>query len=142
MKNKNLEKMIDSLFECTCRNDPPKTPGLYNKPITISFDGLTSEIPFNALNVLTLTNALCHISFTKEYTIEANETMFDIMALEQLIFNLRESMHFDTSSNELKELCEEYSIALEKMHKASERLYNLVPDKDYWKIKEELTKIV
>ena len=142
MRNNNLDKMLDSLFDCTNRGENPKTIDLYNKPIVITFDGLSCEIPFNALNYITLTNALAKIAMTKEYTQLTNEVMFDIMALEQEIFNIKEGMNFSTPSEELRSLCDDYSKAMEQLHQVSENLYNLVSDKEYWTLRQEILKII
>lgn len=145
MKNNNLEKMIESLFECTCNRENPKTPRLYDKPITITFDGITCEIPFNALNYITLTNALCKIENTfEEYTLPANELIFDLMALEELCFNLRESMSPPISEKESNELYWEYSKAREQKHNVEEKLFNLLnlSPNDFWKLKEKLLEII
>lgn len=140
MKNKNLNQMIESLFDCANRENP-KTPGLYDKPITISFDGLTCEIPFNILNYCTLLNALCEIENTfDEFSPQENELLFDLMAAEQLRFNLSQCLDYSDPPEIYTKNYEEYDQAREKRNMVEMKCKAIlkIDPKKYWEIKEKI----
>ena len=117
MNNNNLESLIDFLMELDCRSGESKTLPIYGETFKLSFNGFNIEVPFNALNYVPLLNCLCALSFNqnKVFSIEANEKMFDILALEQLCFNLDECIKFDfTPFEEKNKLINELSEAITK----------------------------
>ena len=145
MKNPNLDKIIDSLFDCTNRGANPKTVGLYDKPIVITFDGLSCEIPFNALNYITLTNALCKIANTfEEYPPQINEAIFDLMAAEQLRFNLEQCLACSDPPEIYERNFKEYDQAREKRNEVERNLKALlnVDHHQFWKLKEKTLEII
>ena len=145
MKNLDLDSMIDFLLECSCHREEPKTPSLYDEPITISFNNMSCSIPFNALNYITLTNALCKISTTyEEYTPKENELLFDLLAYEQLCFNLGESLDFSDPPTFYKSTFDELQEALQKKQAIEEKivkLFKLTP-KEYYTLHKKIREFI